>query len=392
MDRGLGRSMAEAFVTQTVLVTGGDGYLGSRTALRLLSDSDAAVILFVHANSEGERTSKHSRLSTRFAAYANRVSFAFGELARDSALSELPTESITGIVHTAAVTTFNVDQQTAQNVNVDGTRRLAEFARRCSRLESFLHLSTIYVSGLTAGHMPEALLDTPAQFANHYEASKFRSEILLSEQFRDLPWRIVRLATVIADDDSGNVGQFNVVHRILRLLYLGLLPIVPGEQSVPLHFITGHFAINALMKLRNDLPVHEVLHLCHAAHEAPSLKSLLDMAYECFLEDRDFVTRRVLKPLLTDEYSFAYMADHIEMFSAPAFRQAVSLMRPFAKQMFVTKQVCNTKVATLSDYSAPDFQRLVKAVGRWLLAEHWMIATLDSPTANPMERVKRVKS
>jgi thioester reductase-like protein len=358
-------------MSRTVCITGGDGYLGVRIAEQMLRESDAKLVLWVHANSSSERDDRKERLMVRFAAHAPRITVAAGELAAAAPFDDVDPSAISEIVHTAAVTTFNVDAQTAQRVNVEGARRVAEFARRCKRLQSLVHLSTVYASGLTEGIVPETRLEREPCFANHYEASKWRSETMLAEEFGDLPWRIVRVATVVSDDESGNVGQLNVVHRILRLMQQGLLPIVPGSASTPLYFVTGEFVVSAFMRLVTGLAEHEVLHLCHSVDESPTLKFLLDTAYASFLQDAQFKSRRVLKPLITDEFSFNYMADHVEMFSEPALGRVVALMRPFAKQLFVKKTISNARVSSLESYAAADFGRTVPAICKWLLTERW---------------------
>src|SRR5262249_28275867 len=151
------------------------------------------------------------------------------------------------IIHTAAVTKFNVDSETAESVNIQGAEKLLKFASRCDSLETFGLLSTVYASGLKAGTIEELPLED-VSFANHYERSKCASETKLMRDFDYLPWRILRVATVIADDHSGCVTQFNAFHNTLKLLYYGLLSLIPGNPGTPLYFVTGDFVANAVFK------------------------------------------------------------------------------------------------------------------------------------------------
>lgn len=91
------------------------------------------------------------------------------------------------MIHSAAVTRFNVDEDTARKVNTEGTEKILRFTNRCSSLEAFGLLSTVYASGLKAGAIEETPLDGSAGFANHYESSKWSSERARLTQYDHLP-------------------------------------------------------------------------------------------------------------------------------------------------------------------------------------------------------------
>src|SRR5439155_5412482 len=84
-----------------ILVTGANGYVGGK----LLGEN---VIAWVRAGSETEARA-------RLPGHSGEV--AFGELGRDDAFAGVDPDRITAIVHTAAVTRFNVDADTATEVN-----------------------------------------------------------------------------------------------------------------------------------------------------------------------------------------------------------------------------------------------------------------------------------
>src|SRR5207302_120243 len=126
--------------------------------------------------SQDEANIKIAPLCDRFAPYGARVAYAFGELAADAPFASIDPTSLSGIVHSAAVTRFNVDADTAQRVNIDGAEKVFRFAERCPSLEQLTYVSTVYASGLRAGVIAEEPLDQASGFANHYERSKFESE------------------------------------------------------------------------------------------------------------------------------------------------------------------------------------------------------------------------
>ena len=278
---------------------------------------------------------------------------------------------VAAIVHAAAVTRFNVDAATARRVNVEGTARLLAFAGFCPSLEAVGLLSTIYASGLRPGLVEEAPLPDDAGFANHYESSKWEAEQLLVGPFRRLPWRIFRIATVIADDDSGEVTQFNALHNTLKLWYHGLLSVLPGDQATPVYLLTGDFAAQAIVEVMANGPSQRVYHICHSRAESLALGGLIDVAFDAFSESLEFRGRRILRPLLCDADSFAAFSDGMSCLGGPV-GQAVSSIAPFARQLFIAKDVCNANlVAALPAYRAPDPHRLVRETCRYLVAGRW---------------------
>jgi nucleoside-diphosphate-sugar epimerase len=361
-----------------VLITGADGYLGRRIARKLLDTTDESVLLGVRAASQSELQRKIGPLLDELAVFGARVRWFPLDLTSD-AESALPRAEITRIVHSAAVTAFNVEQEKAQAVNVEGTRRVLELATRCPKLERVAVLGTVYASGLRSGPVNEDWFDDSAGFANHYEASKQRAEHLLRDAYRDLPWQLYRVATVLADNQSGDVVQFNVVHKVWRLLYWGLLPLVPGTETVPLYLVTGDFVTESICELMRHGADRKIYHVCHGREDAISLGQWVDLAHRLFLVDDAFRKRRILKPLFVDETAFYRMADNASMFSQDTLRHAVQLVRPFAKQMFIDKSITNDHLrADLSSYRTPDIQGLLGTTCAKLIATEW--GTGDAPS------------
>ncbi|MFN0009244.1 MAG: SDR family oxidoreductase [Planctomycetota bacterium] len=344
-----------------ILITGADGYLGARLARRLLEQTDARLVLWVR-----------SGISASLGPHAGRVEIQLGDLADPEPFARIDPRGIRAIVHTAAVIRFNVEREIAENVNVGGARKAMQLAARCPGLDSFLLVSSLYACGLRSGPIEEVRLDDSPGFSNHYEWSKWASEELLHAEFPGLPWRIGRVATVIADDESGSVSQQNSIHNTLKLLFFGLLSILPGDPEVTPYFVTGDFATEGLDRILRDAPARTIHHVAHTKAESATLGELLDIAFEVFDQDATFRARRLLKPLYCDAEAFDLLVEGVADCGGPIVRQALASVAPFARQLFLHKDVRNDRLAgTMPSYHAPDPRRLIRNTCQRLVETRW---------------------
>jgi nucleoside-diphosphate-sugar epimerase len=358
--------------TLSILITGGDGYLGLEVARRHLASERDPLILWLRARDAEELARKRRRVEAVLGSGGGRLTCRGGDLTEDDPFRGVDPGDIRVIVHAAAATRFNVDAATADAVNVAGTRKLLAFAARCPRLERMALLSTVYASGLRGGRILEVPFDASAGFANHYERSKCAAEELLLAEYPDLPWQILRLATVIAADESGMVAQQNAFHNTLRLLYQGMLSLVPGRPGTPLYFITGDFAAGAVLALVQRAPARAIYHVAHSRADSLSLGALLELVFVTFAERAEFAARRALRPLYADAEAFQLLAEGIERFGAGVLGQALSSVAPFARQLMTSKDVDNANlVSWLDGYRAPDMAALAASVCRNLVSTRW---------------------
>jgi len=355
-----------------VLITGGDGYVGRSLARKYLESTDDEVLVWMRASDEREYVGKREKLAPLLAGFEGRVTYLSGDLREDEPFHSVNPERLRGIIHTAAVTRFNVDEATARAVNVEGTEKLLRFASGCPALEHLDLLGTVYASGLREGKIDEAALDDKEGFANHYERSKWAAEQLLFERYGHLPWRIFRVATIIADDESGSVIQYNAFHNTLKLFYYALLSLLPGKPETPLYFVTGRFVTDSIFGLANRAPTRSIYHVAHRVEESITLGQLIDVAFETFNRDPDFESRRVLKPLFCDAGAFDLLVEGVNSFGGSIVNQALSSVSPFGRQLFIRKEVQNGHlVSELEAYRSPDALRLIRNTCEYLARTRW---------------------
>ncbi len=220
----------------TVLVTGATGYLGGRVVSHYLKNTDLEVIA-------------SGRMSPD--AKAGRVRWVNLDVTDSGSMTVIDRQRrarIKHVVHAAADTRFDISRSTAQSVNVDGSCRVWDLAGACPNLEAVGYVSSFYSSGLRPVVIQEVAYDN-CNFANDYEWSKHQAELDVLARASDLPARVFRPSTVIADDDTGRVGQHNAFHNTLKLWFYGLLSVVPGADDVRLHFTTADFTAKLMFDL-----------------------------------------------------------------------------------------------------------------------------------------------
>lgn len=260
-----------------------------------------------------------------------------GDLRDDAPFHGVDLARLTDIVHAAADTRFTIDRATAQDVNVGGTRKALELARRCPRLESFTLVSSLHAAGLATGLVEEDALARPPAFANEYERSKHDAEALVQE-VADVPWRVVRLATL------ADASQPNALTATLRLMRAGLLPLVPGLAACPVHVVGPRLAGEAIAVLL-DAPAFT--HWNVTSPVAPALADVLARAHARLARDARWRWRRVPMPLLTDRATFDLLADGGDGLVSPLVTRSLRCLRPFAAQLFAPKTVATARTREL---------------------------------------------
>ena len=360
-------------MSESVLITGADGYFGSLLTEKYLRHSDNNLLLWLHANNTADYQFKREKLLQRYPGYIKRIKIHGGDLRDNNPLDGVKPSEVTSIIHTAAITRFNVEEQLANDVNREGTLKIASFAQTCSCLEQFSFVSTIYSSGLAPGVIEEAPVNASGPFANHYERSKCEAEYSLQRYFPDLPWNIFRAATIIADDNSGKVVQYNVFHNTMRLFFHGLISLLPGTATTPIYLTTGRSTIDAIFHIVNSqAPNQSIYNVCYKQHSALTLGELIDRVFFNFNGSSEFQRKRILKPLFTDLEAFESLASVLKGLSGAVVQQALDSIRPFAKQLFIDKDPANDRlINAYPDYETPDMHCLIDNVIQYLMITKW---------------------
>jgi len=226
-------------VSDTLLLTGGTGFLGMELIARLLEqDEGPDIVVAVRARDAHE---VDARLAALLAQLYETVPESAGRLSGVRADLTAPglglsaadrrglADRVDRVIHCAASISFTLPLQEARAINVAGTRRVIALARELPRLERLVHVSTAYVAGRTPGVFRESDVGGSG-FRNTYERTKMEAEHALA-MAEDLPAVVVRPSIVVGESDSGWTSAFNVLYWPLQAFARGLLKEVPADPD-----------------------------------------------------------------------------------------------------------------------------------------------------------------
>jgi thioester reductase-like protein len=244
-----------------VLLTGTTGFVGMELLARYLQRSDRGVVALVRARgADGAGARLEAVLENLFGSragqYRGRVEAVAADmtapgLGLERGVRERLAERVSTIVHSAASVEFTLPLQEARQINLEGTRRMLEFAeltRERGGLDCYGHLSTAYVAGTHAGRFSERDLDVGQTFHNSYEQSKFEAEQLVRSH-DGLPAKILRPSIVVGDRSSGWTAAFNVLYWPLRAFARGMFTAIPGVSSAPVDVVSIDYVADAVHAL-----------------------------------------------------------------------------------------------------------------------------------------------
>jgi nucleoside-diphosphate-sugar epimerase len=184
---------------------------------------------------------------------------------------DLLRERIDLIIHCAAETSF-IRSQNCQTINIEGTKRLIEFARSCKRPPLIVYLSTACNIGEAEKKClreEEGCQPNNAHF-NAYTRSKAVAETLVKES--GLPVLIIRPSIVL----GAGLNDAEFARQILWVAPLfNAFDCLPIDPSAKLDIVPVSFVVEATLKLlRTPHRRHDCYHVSAGNEYAIEMKDL----------------------------------------------------------------------------------------------------------------------
>jgi long-chain acyl-CoA synthetase len=297
-----------------VLLTGATGFVGMEVLARYLERTDRRVYALVRGASESEVTARvQHTLLCLFGAdhpYSRRVVAVRGDITRPGlglgSRRDQLAEQVSEVVHGAASVSFEQGLEDLRQINVEGTRRVLEFAKRADArggLRRFSYISTAYVAGEHTGCFSEDDLDVGQRFRNAYEQSKFEAERLATRARGRLPVTVLRPSIIVGERDSGWTQSFNVLYWPLRAFSRGAYLALPARRDAPVDVVPVDYVADAIFALGQAPEAEGVTYHLTAGRNVTSVGELVELAAAYFKRRAPrlispSVYRRVVHPLL----------------------------------------------------------------------------------------------
>jgi long-chain acyl-CoA synthetase len=274
-----------------IFLTGATGFLGSRIARLILDGTDHRLAVLVRGESETDARRRLERAwhpwFTADHRSGDRVSLVRGDLSQpllgiEPAVYDGLVSGLTHIIHSAAELQLDGKLEEARRINVGGTTRILELAKRVHRhhaLGCLAHVSTAYVAGRRAGEVSESDLSEGHGFSNAYERTKWEGERLVRQAMASLPVCVFRPGMIVGDSVTGEIQSFNTVYVPLRLYLAGKLRFVPARPDLPINIIPVDYVAEAIARLMFDKrAVGRTFHLTADRRHLPSAREFLECA------------------------------------------------------------------------------------------------------------------
>jgi len=275
-----------------VLLTGATGFVGMELLARYLQLTDRTVYALIRAESD-ERALKRLVETLEVALgsarpYLGRVRALAGDITHeglglDPEVALEVAGEISEIVHGAASVSFDLALEPSRAINVEGTRRMLQFAELCRMqggLRRFTYISTAYVAGTHRGRFGEHELDVGQRFRNPYEQTKFEAEQLVATFAERLAVTVVRPSIIVGDSATGWTASFNVLYWPLRALAKGSYPVLPARGRAHVDVVSVDYVADAILALAGAPEAEgRTFHLT-ASDDAVTIRQLLIMSVE----------------------------------------------------------------------------------------------------------------
>ncbi len=228
----------------TYFITGATGFIGRFLVAKLLERGGTIHVLIREQSKD-----KFEALQDSLGEAGQVLVPVWGDITQPGLVSDKDMTRLKGkvdhVFHCAAVYDMDMDEETGNRVNNEGTRNVVNFVNQLGGKVRLHHVSSIMVTGDNfEGVFTEKMFDEGQSLNHPYFRTKFESEKIVREECK-APWRVYRPGGVVGSAETGSMDRvdgpyflFKTIQRLrdrvpkwLPMLSVeaGLMPIVPVD-------------------------------------------------------------------------------------------------------------------------------------------------------------------
>ena len=283
-------------------ITGATGVVGSALVAELCANEPIELQLLVRAKDQSDLARRRTEMLAFWeiaenSDIARRITLLRGDVTlpnfglSDEAYGQIAAQT-THIVHSAAIVKMNLPFEEARRSAVTSVSSILQLAKQCQAngvLQKVDIVSTVGVSGLTPGLMPEEPMLNVEKFHNTYEASKSEAERYIFANQGELPLTIHRPSMVVGHADTGKIIHFQVFYHLCEFLSgrhtSGFIPKTNGVSldTIPVSYVAKAIAFSAA---NPNATRGRIFHLCSGPNTAVPVNELVTLVQSTFASSK----------------------------------------------------------------------------------------------------------